>query len=317
VFFKNYEYFLTIAEEGSISKAAEKLYVTQPSLSKYLKRMEENLGVELFSRDSYPLKLTEAGQVYKTYLDDIRIKEKQLQRDFAEYREGLYGTVSLALTEWRGGVILPVLLPYFKKRYPHIQVKVLEGSHQQMASWLEHDKVDFALMHQPNSFQGIEMEVLAQENVLFVVNGGEPLLEQISCRPPLGEVGNMSADDFRLFKDEPFILGGEGQNIRQVTDTFLNSLNIVPKVAFVVKGNWSTQNLVRVGIGNGFAARAAFGLNHYRKDLCYFTLGDPPLHWNLVIANKRGHVLSIQAQKLAQAIRDLASGKVAARLGFE
>ena len=316
MFFKNYEYFLTIAEEGNISRAAEKLYVTQPSLSKYLKRLEENLGVELFSRDSYPLKLTEAGRVYKAYLDDIRIKEKQLQRDFAEYREGLYGTVGLALTEWRGGVILPVLLPYFKERYPHIEVQVQEGSHQQMASWLEHDKVDFALMHQPNSFQGIEMEVLAQENMLFAVNGRDPLLKQIRGCPAMGEVGHMSVEDFLLFRDEPFILGGQGQNIRQITEAFLDSLNIVPQVAFVVKGNWATQNLVRAGIGNGFVGRAAFGLNRYREDLCYFTLGDPPLHWNLVIAHKRGHVLSAQAQKLAQAIRDLAAGRVTSLFGL-
>ena len=60
--FKNFEYFIAIAEEGSISKAAERLYISQPSLSKYLKRLEENFGEELFCRESYPLKLTKAGE---------------------------------------------------------------------------------------------------------------------------------------------------------------------------------------------------------------------------------------------------------------
>lgn len=110
MYFKNYEYFLMIAEEGSISKAADKLYLTQPSLSKYLKRLEENLGVELFSRDRYPLALTQAGIIYKRYVEEIRAKERQLQQEFSEFREGLFGHVTLALTEWRSSVMLPALV---------------------------------------------------------------------------------------------------------------------------------------------------------------------------------------------------------------
>lgn len=120
MYFKNYEYFLMIAEEGSISKAADKLYLTQPSLSKYLKRLEENLGVELFSRDRYPLALTQAGIIYKRYVEEIRAKERQLQQEFSEFREGLFGHVTLALTEWRSSVMLPALFPYFRERFPHI-----------------------------------------------------------------------------------------------------------------------------------------------------------------------------------------------------
>lgn len=303
--FKNYEYFLMIAEEGSISKAAERLYMTQSSLSKYLKRLEENLGVELFSRESHPLALTEAGVIYKRYVEEIRGMERQLRLDFAEFQEGLFGHVTLALTEWRSSVVIPALFPYFRKKHPHITMSIREGSHQQMQFWLEHGQADFALMHHPNDFQNLEMEFLAQENVLMAVNQRDPLLRKLPYEPRPGEVYHLNKDEFLLFRDAPFIIGVEGQNIREIVLNFFSSLNIVPNVILEVKGDQTKQNLVKASIGNAFMAFATFGINTYRDDLCYFSIGDPPLHWNLAVAYHKKHPPSIQAQKLIQTIREI------------
>ena len=102
---------------SSISKAADKLYLTQPSLSKYLKRLEENLGVELFSRDRYPLALTQAGIIYKRYVEEIRARNGSSSRNFPNFGEGLFGHVTLALTEWRSSVMLPACFPTFESGF--------------------------------------------------------------------------------------------------------------------------------------------------------------------------------------------------------
>ena len=65
MFFKNYEYFLAIVEKGGLTRAAESLYISQPSLSKYLSRLEENLGVELFDHGSYPCSHVCGGKVLR------------------------------------------------------------------------------------------------------------------------------------------------------------------------------------------------------------------------------------------------------------
>ena len=176
----DYDYFLTIAAERSISKAAEKLYLTQPSLSKYLKRLEDELGVRLFSRDNYPLQLTEAGEIYKRYVEDRKAKDYQLRQELSEFKDGLFGQVTVAMTEWRSGVITPVLLPRFQAAYPHIKISFLEGSHKEMAYWLEHDQADIALMHYPNSFHNLDMKVLAQENVLLITEPSNPILKKLN-----------------------------------------------------------------------------------------------------------------------------------------
>ena len=71
--FKNYEYFIAIVESGSLTKAAEKLYVSQPSLSQYVKRLESSLGVELFDRTASPLRLTYTGERYYEYVKQVQI----------------------------------------------------------------------------------------------------------------------------------------------------------------------------------------------------------------------------------------------------
>lgn len=86
---------------------------------------------------------------------------------------------------------------------------------------------------------------------------------------------------------------------------FFANLNITPNVILEVKGDQTKQNLVQAGIGQFLCRFAAFGINTYLNDLCYFSLGDPPLHWNLAVAYHKKRPPSIQAQKLIQAIHEL------------
>ena len=78
----NYEYFLTIAEVGNLTKAAQILYTTQPALSQYLKRLEKSLGVELFDRSTSPLKLTFTGERYYRHVLQLQKMDKELLKEF-------------------------------------------------------------------------------------------------------------------------------------------------------------------------------------------------------------------------------------------
>ena len=86
MFFKNYQYFLAIVEYGGLTRAAEALYISQPSLSKYLSRLEANLGVELFDHSASPLKLTYAGERYYDYVKRLQLMEQRLTREFEDIR---------------------------------------------------------------------------------------------------------------------------------------------------------------------------------------------------------------------------------------
>ena len=79
MYIKNPEYFITTVREGSISKAAEKLYLSQPYLSQCIARTEKELGVKLFDRSHMPLKLTEAGKIYMRYLESVGVLTGQFE----------------------------------------------------------------------------------------------------------------------------------------------------------------------------------------------------------------------------------------------
>ncbi|MEE1042732.1 MAG: LysR family transcriptional regulator, partial [Clostridia bacterium] len=83
--FSNKEYILTIYNEGSFSKAANKLYISQPSLSASVKRIEEKVSVPLFDRSTTPISLTEAGQEYVKYALEIKEREQDFERYISDY----------------------------------------------------------------------------------------------------------------------------------------------------------------------------------------------------------------------------------------
>ena len=105
MYIKNPEYFITTVREGSISKAAEKLYLSQPYLSQCIARTEKELGVKLFDRSHMPLKLTEAGKIYMRYLESVGVLTGQFEEQLGELKTGRSRTLNVGMTLWRGSVL--------------------------------------------------------------------------------------------------------------------------------------------------------------------------------------------------------------------
>lgn len=300
--FKNYEYFIAIAEEKSISRASERLYISQPSLSKYLKRLEERLGEQLFHRDSYPISLTTAGELYLKYVSEIVQKEKNFSQELSSLNEKAAGLVSIGITLWRSSVLLPLVLPAFREQYPKIEIQVHEGSHKHMASLLDHDKVDFCIFHLPNNYPNTIFEHLQFEHILLCVNRHHQQLEKINFRP--GVVSTLTQEDFMRFSEDDFILLKPGQNIREITQNFLYKQRFTPKVLLETSNIITAMNLVRGGSGITFAPEAAVHDMNVSDDLAFFFIDEPPLKWEVGFAYKTNTLLSYQARLFLESIRN-------------
>lgn len=288
--FKNYEYFMAIVETKSISKAAEHLYISQPSLSKYLKRLEEKIGEPLFNRSSYPLKLTRAGEIYLTYLTDILRKEKLMAQELSTLQNEENGMVTIGITPWRSSVLLPRVFPEFKIRYPGISVTIKEGTHQEMASMIERKMVDFCIFHLPNVYNNFTFEHLYYEKILFCINKKNPFLDNYHYTT--GRINRMSSKDFERFAESPFILLRKGQNIRHISDNYLNKCNIRPNILLETSNIVTAINIVRNGMGVTFIPEGAVLDAAQSKDLEFFSLDTPPLQWEVGIAYKTGNILN-------------------------
>ncbi len=300
-----HEYFLAIAETGNVSRAAEKLYVSQPSLSKYLRRLEGELGVELFDRSSYPLKLTEAGMIYLNYVKEEALRSKELRRSFENLKDPYHGEVRVGLTAWRSNSLMPPILSAFWGKYPNIRVVLLEGPHQHLASLLEHDRVDFALTHLPNQYQSLiyTNEVLMRDMPVFAVRADNPLLSRLP-------EGCTCLDErlFQIFANEPFVMFPESQNIYGILFSFLENVGVPPNVRLVTPNIHTAMNFVRSGQGVAFAT-TSYASTCVDGELRFFGIGAAPMGWDIAATYKRKRPLSVQARLLVDCIRSCCAGK--------
>jgi len=114
-------YIKTIVDEGSISKAAKKLYVTQPSLSHCLMHAEEALNTKLFLRNPSGLTLTYAGEKYYRFATQVLHLFNDLKMEIADISDMKKGRISVGTTVFLGTIVLPCILPKFKQAYPNIE----------------------------------------------------------------------------------------------------------------------------------------------------------------------------------------------------
>ena len=123
---KHAQYMLTVMQEGSITAAAKKLYISQPSLSQMIKLVETNLGTAIFNRSTDPITLTYAGQKYIEAAKQILTINNNLQKEIDEINHEDHGTIRLGIPVQRAMQVLPYVLPRFMKQYPYVDIDLQE-----------------------------------------------------------------------------------------------------------------------------------------------------------------------------------------------
>ncbi|MEN6314888.1 MAG: LysR family transcriptional regulator, partial [Clostridiaceae bacterium] len=147
--FRQLHYMLKVAEEKSFSKAAKKLYISQPSLSQYISNVEQQLGVRLFDRTTNPLTLTYAGELYEETAKNILYLKDQLLSQMDDIANLQRGHITIGISPFRSTYFLPTILPLFKKNYPGIDVSLAEGTMAELLELAINGATDFSIMTLP------------------------------------------------------------------------------------------------------------------------------------------------------------------------
>jgi len=143
--FKNKDYILAIWKEGSFTKAAEKLFVSQPSLSASVKRIETRVGAPLFDRSGAPVVLTEIGREYVKYALAIEEKEADFIRYVTDYTKLMAGTIKIGGSSFFSSFVLPKMISEFNKRYEKIVFEIFEGSTKHLMERLYTGDLDLVI----------------------------------------------------------------------------------------------------------------------------------------------------------------------------
>jgi DNA-binding transcriptional LysR family regulator len=186
-------YFLVTALKGNITHAAESLHITQPTLSRQIMQLEDELGVKLFIRGKRTLTLTEEGTLLRQRAEEIVTLVQKTERDFWDQQEFNYGTVSIGCTETLAASVLPHLLKQFSNQYPQIRFELFCGDSDEVKERLDRGITDIGIVREPinsEKYDYVPISELDYWGILLPVN--DPLavenkisLRQISSKPLL------------------------------------------------------------------------------------------------------------------------------------
>lgn len=176
----SYRIFNTVAETGNLSKAAKALYISQPAISRAVSKLEQNLSVKLFIRNSRGVHLTEEGRLLyehtKSAFDSLRQAEENLRRI---HNLGA-GTLRIGVSTTLCKHILMPQLQKFIQEYPHIQINIQCHSTSEIIELLEQGKIDIGLISEPNSLHNLEFFTIAEVEDVFVAT--EAYLKNLKLR---------------------------------------------------------------------------------------------------------------------------------------
>lgn len=166
--FKQLRAFLTVAETGNVTRAADVLHLVQPAVSRQVRLLEEDVGVPLFERERHGMVLTQAGQTLATYARRAMLELDRARAEMGNASEGVSGLVTLGLLPSTIDILSSALLSAITGTYPEVRVRLAMGYAGTLARWLESGEVDAALLYGAERSSEIQVTPLVEE-ALWVI----------------------------------------------------------------------------------------------------------------------------------------------------
>jgi DNA-binding transcriptional LysR family regulator len=243
--FRSLRYVLEVAEQQSFSKAAEKLYIAQPSLSQYVKNIEEQLGVKLFDRNASPIRLTPAGEVYVNTAYDILNRWNQLDMQLTDITNLKRGRIVLGVSPFRSSFMMADTIAHFKKNYPHIDIYFVEGTISELEELMAKGRADMFVTTKPYEELLYDSVYICKENLLLALPPQHRVIEKIAGK------GTESVD-LRLFKNEPFVLLSQNQRLYNNSIRLCGNAGFEPQVSIQSRSIETVVAMVLAGLGCTF-----------------------------------------------------------------
>lgn len=278
---------LMVAEERSFSKAAQKLYIAQPSLSQYIQKLEQQLGVQLFDRSTTPLRLTYAGELYIETAKHILDLKQQLSQQMEDIANLKKGRLTIGLSSFRTTYIMPKVLPLFHERFPGIEVILVEGTSSKLEGLALKGTTDISIMTLPVD------EGLFSYNTIFT----EEIL--VAVPPNHSRFHTYTSDKIILstLKDEPFVLLKQNQKLHQIVLNLCKQAGFAPKIILESESIEAAHALARAGMGITFVPATLTRFHKIVNPPLYFSLEELRPTRKVVAAYRKGRYISKAAEE--------------------
>lgn len=281
---RHIRYFLAVAEELNFTRAAEKLCIAQPPLSRQIRDLEEELGTELFSRRSRSLQLTEAGRHFQQYAIQIIGLAEQSKEDIRELNRGLQGTLYISSVEGQGPHMLSQWIAGFHERFPHVQYNLWNGNSDDVAVRVQKGLCDMGIIMEPYNAEDFHGIRIRQEPWIAMIPASNPLAQlpgdTVSCK---------------ALSQYPLIIPSRGSRMQEITDWFSES-GSHPKILCRMAHMMNAYELTAQNIGIAiYPAAAAFFSS--KEDVIIKRLVEPEVTAGYVLIRSAERPLSLVAEE--------------------
>jgi LysR family nitrogen assimilation transcriptional regulator len=256
---KGLKFFLGVLRYKSITKAAEHLYIAQPALGLQVRKLELELGVQLFQRHSRGVTPTEAGLLLAEHAKVILQQVKRARQDLLDYAETPRGRVAIGLSPTTSQLLAAALAERIKDTYPEIALNISEGLSEQLMEWVGTARIDLALTYNPTSTGDVVVERLVKEELHFI-------------RPVDGNSNSCAVHPIVLADTlaAPLVMPSRPHLLRLLVDDAVKSIGAKAEVAYEVDSVPLIREFIQRGFGCSIlplgAVRGAVEEGHLRAN---------------------------------------------------
>lgn len=245
--FRHLETFCRVAGLKSFSKAAEDLFLTQPTVSGHILTLEKSLSIRLFDRTGREVRLTKAGEIFHRHAIKILASRKELINALSEFSQGIRGGLSLGASTIPGEYLLPKLMGDFKKKHPHLAISLRIADTREIVQYVLEGIVEFGLTGAKVDHPSLHYEKHTEDEIIVVSPFDHPL----------GRKKRVEMEDLLR---EPWIIREEGSGTQMAVEKILRNKGKSLKQFSVAMEMGSTSSLkegVKAGLGLAFVSKRA------------------------------------------------------------
>lgn len=289
------KYVVMLATFGNFTKAAKALYISQPSLSLAIKKLEGKLGMPLFDRQAGSLRLTSEGEYFVREATNLLSMSETFEKNMQNLISNAKKSINFGISPFYGRYYLPKLISKFKQECPTVDVSIMEHSSVELEIAVLENNIDFCFLPLPLKNKALKYKPVFEEHIYIAVPRDCTLVPKL---PPIigSEIPVVKLD---IFRNMPFVFLKDKQRFTATGEAICEEYGFKPNIVFK-SDDWDTIDaMISRGLGIGFVPEVLVNINDSDKPL-YYRFSSMQNKRQYVMAYKNPQKITSEVEKLIQ-----------------
>lgn len=318
--FRVLHYINEVYKERSFSRAAKKLYLSQPSLSLTIKKFEREIGIQIFDRSTAPIRLTEAGKVYMDGIQRILAVENDFKAYLDDYKELKTGSLTIGAPHMFSSHLLPTLISQFLMMFPKIEIRLVEADFLSLQDMTLNGEID--LLMESNEFDETLFKSfpLFREQVLLAVPISDPINQMLKdCSLSMEDIcSDLHMDSswpcisLNPFHKHRFLMLEKGHDMHARAMRLCRNSGFEPQVFMVLNQLMTVYSLANQQLGISFVTDTIVKLSNKGKNLVFYKIADEQTIRHINLTHKRNRYVSRPMREFISMMMEITPGGITA-----